>query len=132
MAAADIACLLPMHFDQATVIAPADAVQLTSGYRMLVATNQHGAGSDASLTLSDADGHTILWSKSWSGDRDAGADLGQQVSRSASQAALCLAEAKTGKQRLIQPALESSSAAASALMIQIGPTPNCSRHLSEW
>ena len=105
MAAADMASLLPMHFDQATVIAPADAVQLTSGYRMLVATNQHGAGSDASLTLSDADGHTILWSKSWSGDRDAGADLGQQVSRSASQAALCLAEAKTGKQRLIQPAL---------------------------
>jgi len=105
MAAADMAAILPTHFDQVTVITPADAVELTSGYRVLIAANQHGAGSDASLTLSDADGHTILWSKSWSGDQAVGADLRQQVSRFASRAALCLAEARAGKQRLVQPAL---------------------------
>ena len=104
MAAADMASLLPTRFDQVTVVAPADAAQLKSGYHMLIPANQRGPGSDASLTLSDADGHSILWSKSWSGYQ-AGADLRQQVSRSASLAALCLAEAKQGNQRLVQPAL---------------------------
>jgi tetratricopeptide (TPR) repeat protein len=105
VAAADMAAFLPTHFDRAVVIAPPDANGRTSGNRMLISANLHGGGADASLTLSDADGHTILWSKSWSVPDASAVDLRQEISRSASQAALCLTEAKGGSERLVQPAL---------------------------
>jgi tetratricopeptide (TPR) repeat protein len=102
--AADMAAFLPTRFDGATVIAPADAGR-ASGYRMLISANHHGIGSDASITLSDRDGHTIIWSKSWS-VRDASVvDLPQEVSRSASQAALCLTDARSSAKPIDQPAL---------------------------
>ncbi|HVU29681.1 MAG TPA: hypothetical protein VHE36_04695 [Sphingomicrobium sp.] len=72
---------------------------------MLISANARGKGSDASLTLSDSDGHTIIWSKSWSAEDASTVNLAQEISRSASQAALCLTEAKGGKKRLVQPAL---------------------------
>jgi tetratricopeptide (TPR) repeat protein len=105
IAAADMAAFLPTHFDRATVIPPSDATARTSGNRMLISVNPHEPGTDASLTLSDSDGHTILWSKSWSVPDASAIDLREIISRSASQAALCLTEAKGGKERLAQPAL---------------------------
>lgn len=103
--AADMAAFLPTHFDGATVIPPSDATGITSGNRMLISSNPHGKGADATLTLSDTDGRTIIWSKSWSVPDLSALDLRQAVSRSASQAALCLTEAKGGHDRLVQPAL---------------------------
>ncbi|HEY4070884.1 MAG TPA: TIR domain-containing protein [Sphingomicrobium sp.] len=103
--AADMAAFLPRRFDRATVIAPADATGRESGYRMLVSTNPHGVGANASLTLSDQDGHTTLWSKNWSVADASAAELKQDVSASASKAALCLTDAKGGAKRLSQPAL---------------------------
>jgi Flp pilus assembly protein TadD len=103
--AADMAAFLPTRFERATVIAPADANDGIPAYRMLISADRRGTGAGASLTLSDADGHTILWSKSWSVPDASSADLPQQVSRSASLAALCLAEARGGSERLDQPAL---------------------------
>jgi Flp pilus assembly protein TadD len=99
-----MASFLPTHFDRATVIAP-DATPSGSAYRVVISANRHGAGADASLTLSDTDGHTILWSKSWNVPDASAVDLRQQVSRSASQVALCLTEARGGQERLVQPAL---------------------------
>jgi tetratricopeptide (TPR) repeat protein len=104
-AAADMAAFLPRKFDRATVIAPADATGLTSGYRMLIFTNPHGAGADASLTLSDEDGQTTLWSQNWSVADASAADLKGDVSAVASKAALCLTDAKGGGTSLSQPAL---------------------------
>lgn len=103
--AADMAAFLPTHFDGATVIPPSDATGISSGNRMLVSSNPHGKGADATLTLSDTDGRTIIWSKSWSVPDLSALDLRQAVSRSASQAALCLTEAKGGRNVLVQPAL---------------------------
>ena len=60
VAAADMASFLPRRFDQATVVAPADAGGQSSSYRMLISTDPHGAGANATLTLSDTDGHTTL------------------------------------------------------------------------
>ena len=105
VAAADMAAFLPRRFDRATVIAPADANEGTSGYHMLISTDPHGAAVNASLTLSDRDGRTILWSKNWSVADAAAADLKAEVSASASKAALCLTEARGGSRRLSQPAL---------------------------
>ena len=105
VAAADMAAFLPRKFDRATVIAPADADGRTSGYRMLISTNPHGAGADASLTLSDEDGQTTLWSENWSVADASAADLKGDVSAVASKAALCLTDAKGGSTRLSQPAL---------------------------
>ena len=103
--AADMASFLPTHFDGATVISPSDANGVTSGNRMLISSNPHGKGADATVTLSDTDGRTIIWSKSWSVPDLSALDLRQAVSRSASQAALCLTEARGGRDRLDQPAL---------------------------
>jgi hypothetical protein len=61
VAAADMAAFLPKRFDRARVIAPADATGGESGYRMQIFTTPHGAGADASVTLSDQDGRTALW-----------------------------------------------------------------------
>jgi len=105
VAAADMAAFLPRRFDRATVIAPADASPSASGYRMLISTDPHGAGANATVTLSDEDGHTTLWSQNWSVADAAGADLKAQVSASASKAALCLTDARGGRPRLTQPAL---------------------------
>lgn len=105
VAAADMAAFLPTRFEGAKIIAPADAASRSSGYRMLISANRHGAAADASLTLSDTDGRTIIWSKSWSVQNAASVDMPQLVSRSASQAALCLTDAKGGAIRLDQPAL---------------------------
>lgn len=105
VAAADMASFLPRRFDRATVIAPADASGSASGYRMLVSTDPHGSAANASLTLSDEDGRTTLWSKNWSVADAASADLKADVSASASKAALCLTDAKGGRTRLSQPAL---------------------------
>jgi tetratricopeptide (TPR) repeat protein len=104
VAAADMASFLPTHSDRAKVIAPV-ATAGGSGYRMLISVNRPGSGRGASLTLSDADGQTILWSKSWSEADQSAGDLRQDVSRSASQAALCLTDAKSSNPPLIQPAL---------------------------
>lgn len=104
VAVADMAATLPKHFDHADVLAAGDSGG-TRAYRMLVATNSHGAAVDASLTLSDQDGHAILWSKTFSAADAAAADLKQQVSVSASKAALCLAAAKSAPSPLDQPAL---------------------------
>jgi Tfp pilus assembly protein PilF len=105
VAAADMAAFLPKHFDGATVIAPSDATVRTRGNRMLISANPHGRGVDASLTVSDTDGRTILWSKSWNVSDAGSVDLRQEISRSASRAALCLTEARGGRERLVQPAL---------------------------
>ena len=104
-AAGDMAAFLPRRFDRATVIAPADANAGLSGYHMLISTDPHGAAVNASLTLSDQDGHTTLWSKNWSVADAAAADLKAEVSASASKAALCLTDARGGTRRLSQPAL---------------------------
>ncbi|HEY6048741.1 MAG TPA: toll/interleukin-1 receptor domain-containing protein, partial [Sphingomicrobium sp.] len=105
VAAADMAAFLPRRFDRATVIAPAGAGAQTSGYRMEISTDPHGPGADAALTLSDRDGHTILWSQNWSVNDASAADLKAQVSEAASKAAFCLTEAVGGSRRLSQPAL---------------------------
>jgi hypothetical protein len=104
-AAADMAAFLPRRFDRATVIAPADAASGASGYRMAISTDPHGAGADATLTLSDEDGHTTLWSQNWAVADVAGADLKAQISTAASKAAVCLTESRGGRRRLSQPAL---------------------------
>jgi tetratricopeptide (TPR) repeat protein len=105
VAAADLAAFLPRRFDRATVIAPADASAGVAGYRMLISTDPHGAAVNASLTLSDEDDHTTLWSRNWSVADASAADLKAEVSAAASKAALCLTEARGGSSRLSQPAL---------------------------
>lgn len=105
VAAADLASYLPTRFDGATVIAPADVDSGTTGYRMLVAAGHHSASADASLTLSDRDGRSLLWSKSWTVPDASAVDLRERLSQSVSQAALCLAKARGGPTRLDQPAL---------------------------
>jgi len=105
VAAADMAAFLPRRFDRATVIGPDDATGRVSGYRMLISTNPHGAAVNASLTLSDEDGRTTLWSQNWSVADASAADLKAEVSASASKAALCLTDARGGSRRLSQPAL---------------------------
>ena len=105
VAAADMAAFLPTHFDRATVLGPVDAAGRATGYRMLVSTARPGNGADASLTLSDSDGQTIIWSKSWNATDGSAIDLRQEISRFASQAALCLTEAKGSSKPLDQPAL---------------------------
>lgn len=105
VAAADMASFLPRRFDRATVIAPADASEQNSGYRMLISTDPHGAGANATLTLSDRDGRTTLWSDNWSVADANAADLKAQVSAAASKAAFCLTDARGGTTRLSQPAL---------------------------
>jgi len=105
VAAADMAAFLPRRFDRATLIAPADAAGQTSGYRMEISVDPRGAAANASLTLSDQDSHTTLWSKSWSASDATAADLKAEVSAFASKAALCLTDARGGSTRLTQPAL---------------------------
>jgi len=105
VAAADMASFLPRRFDQATVVAPTDAGGQSSSYRMLISTDPHGAGANATLTLSDTDGRTTLWSENWSVPDAAAADLKAQVSATASKAAFCLTDARGGSTRLSQPAL---------------------------
>jgi len=105
VAAADMAGFLPRHFDRATVIGPADAVGPTSTYTMKISTDPHGAGVDATLTLSDQDGLATLWSHNWSVADATAADLKADVSAAASKAAICLTNARGGSMRLSQPAL---------------------------
>ena len=105
LAAADMAAFPPRRFDRATVIGPADAAGRTSGYRMEIATDPHGASTNATATLSDEDGHTTLWSENWSVADASAADLKAQVSAAASKAAFCLTDARGGSSRLSQPAL---------------------------
>ena len=105
VAAADMASFLPRRFDRATVIAPANATGIGSGYRMLISTDPHGPGANATLTLSDDGGQTTLWSKNWSVADASGADLKAEVSAAASKAALCLTDARGSSPRLSQPAL---------------------------
>lgn len=103
--AADMAAFLPRRFDRATVIGPGDAGGGSGAYRMLISTDPHGRSATATLTLSDEDGRTTLWSKNWS-VADAGAvDLKAEVSAAASKAGVCLGEARTGSKQLSQPAL---------------------------
>src|SRR5438270_1792125 len=105
VAAADMAAFLPRRFDRATGIAPGDAATQTSGYRMEVSADPHGAGANANLTLSDEDGHATLWSENWTVADALGADLKAEVSATASKAALCLMDARGGSRRLSEPAL---------------------------
>ena len=105
VAAADMAAFLPRRFGRATVIGPADATGQTSVYRMAISTDPHGAGVNATLALSDEDGHATLWSQNWSVADASAADLKAEVSASASKAALCLTDARGGSRRLSQPAL---------------------------
>jgi tetratricopeptide (TPR) repeat protein len=105
VAAADMAAFLPRRFDRATVLAPDEAVRRRSGYQMQISTDPRGKAANASLTLSDEDDHTTLWSQNWSVADASSADLKAQVSASASKAALCLTDARGGISRLSQPAL---------------------------
>jgi tetratricopeptide (TPR) repeat protein len=105
LAAADMAASLPRRFDGASVIAPADAVAQNASYRMLISTAGHGAAANASITLSEANGHSTLWSQSWSVPDASAADLKAQVSESATKAAFCLVDAIGGRSRLSQPTL---------------------------
>ncbi|HVI05825.1 MAG TPA: TIR domain-containing protein, partial [Sphingomicrobium sp.] len=105
VAAADLAAFLPRRFDRATVVAPGDASGRSSGYRMEISTDPRGAAANATLTLTDKDGHTTLWSDNWTVADAAAVDLKAEVSASASKAALCLTEATGGESRLSQPAL---------------------------
>jgi tetratricopeptide (TPR) repeat protein len=105
VAAADMAAFLPKHFDRATVIAPAEATGPVSGYRMLISTDVHGVAANATLTLSDEDGRTTLWSNNWTVADASAADLKADISASASKAAFCLMQARGGSRRLSQPAL---------------------------
>jgi len=105
VAAADMAAFLPTRFDGAKVVAPSNADERARGYHIDVSVARHGQAADASLTLSDRDGRSILWSKSWSVADTSRVDLGQEVSRLASRAALCLTDAEGGSERLTQPAL---------------------------
>lgn len=105
VAAADMAAFLPRRFDRATVIAPADASGSVSGYRMLISTDPHGPAANATLTLSDENGRTTLWSQNWSVANASAADLKAVVSAAASKAALCLTDARGGRTSLSQPAL---------------------------
>ncbi len=104
VAAADMAAFLPTRFDGAKVIAPGNAN--ARGFHIDVAVNRRGQAADASLTLSDRDGRTILWSKSWNVPDISATDLRQDVSRFASRAALCLTDAEGGSVRLTRPAFE--------------------------
>ena len=105
VAAADMAAVLPRHFDRAKVISPNDASAAASAYRMLVSTDPHGSGANATLTLSDLDGRTTLWSQNWSVPDAAAADLENEMSAAASKAAICLIQAKGGRTTITQPAL---------------------------
>jgi tetratricopeptide (TPR) repeat protein len=105
VAAADLGSYLPMHFDRATVIAPAEAARDTGGYRIQIAAGKHGRGADASITLSGRGGRGILWSNSWSAPDASAVDLRQKVSLATSEAALCLTEARGETKTLGQPAL---------------------------
>jgi tetratricopeptide (TPR) repeat protein len=105
LAAADMAAFLPRRFDRATVLAADDALRRGSGYQMEISTDPRGNAANASLTLSDEDDHTTLWSQSWSVADASAADLKARVSTSASKAALCLTDARGGTHRLSQPAL---------------------------
>lgn len=105
VAAADMAAFLPRRFDRATVIGPAGATAQRSAYRMEISTDSHGAGANATLTLFDEDGRSILWSQNWSVADASAADLKADVSASASKAALCLTDARGDSGRLLQPAL---------------------------
>jgi tetratricopeptide (TPR) repeat protein len=103
--AADMAAFLPTRFEGAKVIGPGNADNRSRGYHIDVAVDRHGQAADASLTLSDRDGRSILWSKSWSAQDPSGIDLRQDVSRFASRAALCLTDAEGGSEHLTQPGL---------------------------
>jgi tetratricopeptide (TPR) repeat protein len=103
--AADMAAFLPTRFEGAKVIGPGNADNRTRGYHIDVAVDRHGQAADASLTLSDRDGRSILWSKSWSAQDPSGIDFRQDVSRFASRAALCLTDAEGGREHLTQPGL---------------------------
>jgi len=105
VAAADMAAFLPRRFDRATVIGPAGGSDRKSGYRMEISTDPHDAALNASLTLSDKDGQTTLWSRNWTVADTSAADLKAEVSAYASKAALCLTDARGGSRRLSQPAL---------------------------
>lgn len=105
LAAADLAASLPRRFDRVTVIAPADANGRNAAYTMKISTDPHGAGANATLTLSDEDGGATLWSRNWSVENATAADLKAAVSASASKAAFCLTSARGGRPRLTQPAL---------------------------
>jgi hypothetical protein len=105
VAAADMAAFLPRRFDHTTVIAPDDAAAQSTGYRMEISTDPHGAGANATLTLSNEDGRTTLWSQNWSVPDASAADLKAQVSEAASRAAVCLTDARGGSRRLSQPTL---------------------------
>jgi tetratricopeptide (TPR) repeat protein len=105
VAAADMAAFLPRRFDRATVIGPADADAQKSVYRMQISTDPRGGGADATVTLSDEDGHTTLWSQNWTVTDATAADLKAEVSATASKAALCLTDARGGSTSLSQPAL---------------------------
>jgi len=104
-AAADMAASLPRRFDRAVVIAPSGALGRSSLYRMEISTDPRGAGASATLTLVDEDGETTLWAHNWSVADASSADLKAQVSTSASKAARCLMDARSGRRRLSQPAL---------------------------
>ena len=104
--AADMAAFLPTRFDGARVIAPGNDDSHARGYHIDVAVHRSGQAADASLTLSDRDGRSTVWSKSWSVPDVSGTDLRQEVSRFASRAALCLTDAEGGRQRLSRPAFD--------------------------
>lgn len=105
VAAADMAAFLPKHFDHVILVAPGDASDRTSEYKFLISANRHGNGADAAVTLSNSDGRSIIWSKSWNVLDSSAVDLSQMVSRTASQAAFCLMKARGGPKRIDQPAL---------------------------
>lgn len=106
VAAANMAAFLPMRFNGATIVSLGHADKRARGFHIDVAANRRGQAVDASLTMSDRDGRSILWSKSWSVQDISGTDLRQEVSRFASRAALCLTDAQGGSEHLTRPAFD--------------------------
>ena len=98
VAAADMAAFLPRQFDRARIIGPADARWPDSGYRMSIATDAHGAGANATLTLSDHGRTFDPLVAELDRARALAADLKAQVSATASQGGT-LPDGCTGRQR---------------------------------
>jgi tetratricopeptide (TPR) repeat protein len=115
VAAADMAGYLPARFPAVKIIGPAEARNISDRYRLQISANGAGTAADATVTLGDRDGSSIIWSKSWNVPDTSKFDLRQQVSLAASQAATCLIDARGGPRRLEQPALGSYILACTGL-----------------
>lgn len=91
--ATDMAPIVSLHSDNASVIDPASA-PTDADYRVSVVVSKSGEGAQASLALSSRHNMGIIWSKSWNVPDLRTVDLKQQMSLAASQAVLCALEGR--------------------------------------